>query len=293
MSDTIFRTTGTVTTLLGIYNQFHTAVGLQYTLYPQTTLDAKYGLHENAINSPGSLPMLRYAGIGVRGYQNTDNQQGAQPYMPAATNMDLYTPIPFRVRPIDNDLTMTERVNYRFREVREIGGQEYALYWLKLIEFNPKTVNFIRKDAEDIESPFTLDPSYLSPEPPDMDVGGTAETNQNRVIVRATGHVIVTGAEIAEVSTYYRDKNGNSYGTRISEYGFYTGCEYWVDETGKLIGDCLTTDKPAIYEGREGVKESVYVQLAKHQCTLGDDLSEEHSSVNVEVNFEASNFLAI
>lgn len=277
MPDTVFKSAGSVTTILGAMNQFQAFADLEFVDDIRTTLNAKYNLFPD--RHPTTVPMLRYFGIGIRGYQNTDGNQGARPFNPKATDMDLYTPIPIRCVPATNDLTQTERQRYRMRVRATYNGVEYICYYLKTIVWDPNHVELVQKDTEDVETPYALDPSNLSPEPPTFEVGGSIDTNLNRVIVRATGVCEISGAEVMEaVNVIY---GADISKARISEMGFYTGCDIGVD------GD----EQPV--DGNGVNKEAIYVQLCKKRCTLGTDLSDPGSSMRPYVSFESSCCLEI
>ena len=277
MPDTVFKSAGSVTTILGAMNQFQAFADLEFVDDIRTTLNAKYNLFPD--RHPTTVPMLRYFGIGIHGYQNTDGNQGARPFNPKATDMDLYTPIPIRCVPATNDLTQTERQRYRMRVRATYNGVEYICYYLKTIVWDPNHVELVQKDTEDVETPYALDPSNLSPEPPTFEVGGSIDTNLNRVIVRATGVCEISGAEVMEaVNVIY---GADISKARISEMGFYTGCDIGVD------GD----EQPV--DGNGVNKEAIYVQLCKKRCTLGTDLSDPGSSMRPYVSFESSCCLEI
>ncbi len=277
MPDTVFKSAGSVTTILGAMNQFQAFADLDFVDDVRTTLNAKYNLFPE--RHPTTVPMLRYFGIGIRGYQNTDGNQGARPFSPKATDMDLYTPIPIRCVPATNDLTQTERQRYRMRVRTTFNGVEYICYYLKTIVWDPSHVELVQKDTDDVETPYALDPSNLNPEPPSFETGGSIDTNLNRVIVRATGVCEITGAEVNEaVNVIY---GADVSKARISELGFYTGCDIGVDSNEQPV------------DGAGMNKEAIYVQLCKKRCTLGTDLSDPGSLMRPYVSFESSCCLEI
>lgn len=279
MAETIFNNSGSVTTILGTLNQFHSFSQLTYHDDVRTTLNAKYNL--NANQGPTEVPLMRYFGIGIKGYKNTDGNQGARPFQPKCTNMDLYEPIPFRVVDIDHDLSHEDRLNYRLRVLKTKGGVTYACYYLKVIKWDPNTVEVVRKDTDDIETTYALNPLNLNPQPTDPTVGGSVEAD--RVIVRCTGLCEVTGAEVLEAVNVLYD--GDLSKARISEMGFYTGCDVVVDANEAIVNGST----PAINQSYE----AIYVQLAKHRCTLGTDLSDAGSSMMPYVSFESASLLDV
>lgn len=278
-TDTILRSSGVCTTILGVVNQFQAFTDLQYSVMFNTTLNKKYNVM-TGVSAPPTTPALRYFGIGTRGYQNIDSQQGALPYPGDARCMDLYRPIPFRCIPLDEEsaiMTAEDKRKYRMRVVETHNGIAYACYYLKLIEFpaNEDSVKIYKRDADGVETEYVLDESWLRPTPPDMNqVGGIIDANTNRIIVRAKGICEVTHEEIMEaVSVIY---NNDSNYARISELGYYTGCDVSIDPTTRVPTDTDT-----------GLYESGYVQLAKMHCFRGSELFTAGSYIKPTVSLES------
>lgn len=298
MSESIFHVEGSTSTLLGILNQFHGATDLNYETILGSTINHKREILSDI--APPSLPLLRYYGIGINGFYNTDDANGRAPHQPQATNMDLYEPIPFRCVPIENDLSPEERSRYRLRELRSIGGDIYCLYWLKLIEYKPKTVNIIQKTPTGAEDIFNLaDPATikakLNPIPPALSVGGETPLMANRLIVQAIGECPVSGEEVSEaVNVLYE---GNYTKALVSEMGFYTGCEIYVRnvegvETAlEVSGKPIPVDANVETPPEAHAIESVYTQLSKHRCFIGVDLSNPASTMTPTVSFEAGGII--
>jgi hypothetical protein len=136
----------------------------------------------------------------------------------------------------------------------------------------------VKKDADGNESPFVFDEKWLTPQPPTVNqIGGNIDTNINRVIVRATGTCMVTHEEIMEaVSVIY---NNDSNYARISELGYYTGCDVPVSIAGDPILDGS--------ESPDNNKEAAYVQLAKMHCFRGSELFTAGSYITPTVSLES------
>ena len=300
MAESVFHVEGSTSTLLGILNQFNGSSELSYETLLSTTINSKRKVLENV--EPPTLPVIRYFGIGINGFFNTDDNNGRAPHQPLPTNMDLYSPIPFRCVPVEDDLSSTERAKYRMRsKVKAQDGNYYYCYWLKLITYDPKKVEIIQKSPDGSEDIFdladsaTID-SKLNPIPPALSTGGLTPLSQNRLIVRATGKCIITGAEVAEaVNVLYA---GDYNKALISEMGFYTGCEIYVTNSegieeptivdGQIV-PVTTADAPASATG----KEAVYVQLSKHRCFTGVDMRDVGSTMTPTISFEAGGIIDI
>ena len=272
MSQGIFNAVNNVNTLLGLKNQLTAQMNAPFVPMLTTTINSKYNIE--ASTAPTDLPALKYFGIGINGFYNMTDTNLSQPYVPSAENMDLHTPIPFRVLPVENDLSAGERANYRMREVRNIDGNDYVLYWLKAIDFTGSTVEVNRVNLVDnTVTPYTFDNSNLNPTPIKTVGPDAIATVDNKVIVESNGICTVTGAEVAEaINILYA---GDFRYARISEYGFYTGED-------KLVN---TTD----YQGSPfDYTEAIYSQLSSHRCSNGTDVSDPASTINENVSYQAA-----
>lgn len=282
MAERILETRGQCTTILGAVNMLSGFIsGLSYYEDKTSTLNAKYGV--NASVSPTKIPQLKYFGCGVKGYKNLNTQQGSRRYDPESTNMDLYQPIPIRCVPLAEEaeiMTPEVRKSYRLRVVTAgPNGVQYACYYLKVLTCDPATVEIIQKDADGHETVYTLDPQNLRPTPLNPEEGGVIDTNSGRTIVRATMKVNLYADEILEAINNLYDGDVDTYG-RISEYGFYTGCEVEVDSSESIVTSGVN-------------KEAVYVQLAKHVCSCGVDLAAASSFISPAIRFEHADILNI
>lgn len=276
MADRILQTRGTCTTILAAVNQLSSFLDLRYFEDLTSTLNAKYGVNANV--SPITTPQLRYFGCGVKGFKNTDMNQGSRRYDPACSEMDLYMPIPIRCVPVENDLNATERAKYRMRVVQNTPNGKFACYYLKLVTADPSTVEVVVKDANGTETPYVLDPGNLNPSPMDPEVGGIVDASEGRIIVRATLSCELYADEILEAVNNLYNGDIDVYG-HISEYGFYSGCEVDVDENENIVTS-------------GGVnKEAIYVQLAKKMCSKGTDLVESGAFIVPQIRMEYADIL--
>lgn len=287
---TIFKSTFCTTTLLGMINQLQGVSDLAYTPHINTTLNWKHSVFpEHNGGEPLQIPSLKYFGIGIRGYFNSDADYETQPYYPLATDMDMYVPIPFRVRLLSEDLVpnpgdKADRDLYRMRTVQNINGNDYALYWLKLIEYpvpNEISVSEVLPDGS--VSAYDLNDSSslilpgahpnLFPEPSKFTTPDVDPSNATTINISMEGTCIAWGEEVLEaINILY---GGNTLKAKISEIGLYTGVE---DD----IPPRATTD----------YKEAMYVQLAGHRCTTGDDMSQPDKRFESKLSFKDGNIVA-
>ena len=87
------------------------------------------------------------------------------------------------------------------------------------------------------------------------------------------GECVVWGEEVIEaINVLY---GGNLLKAKISELGLYTGVE-------DNVAPRATTD----------YQEALYVQLAGHRCTNGDDMSQPDKKFTSKLSFKDGNVIA-
>ena len=182
------------TTLLGSEIGLSSILPVNFTMRQEFTLNTDLNIFPNEEISV--RPKLRYYGIGIKGCYNVDDGILSAAYNPQRMNMNLYQQIPFRCVPIDEDLSDIDRASYRLRQRATIHGQEYFLYWLKVINFT-SDVQFKRVNPTDgSEEPYELDPSYLHPEPVKPNTNLTLINSQANIIAYCTAQLTIEASEV-------------------------------------------------------------------------------------------------
>lgn len=208
------------TTLLGSQLGLSTLLPLNFDLDYEFTLNNHLQIQPNV--APDSMPRLRYFGVGINGSYNANDQNLISVYNPQRTDMNLYTLIPIRCRPVDEDLSEAERANYRLRTRAMLqDGNEYFLYYLKVLEFT-QSVQFKRIDtATGREEPYELNAANLNPTPvkPATDVVLSSDTAE--IVAYCPVTLTVSANEVLEyINVQY---SGDTRYARVSEIGFFTG----------------------------------------------------------------------
>jgi len=142
------------------------------TILPNSTLNQKFNLHVNELPAINEYPVLGYIGIGNKGasYEVTSDSYvltNPVPHLPR--DASLYNFIPFVVRPINDDLSATERMRYRLRVPVTVGTTTYVAYYLRTLNISDliPSVELRNVNGETITtSAFTPTLSDLSPTPP-------------------------------------------------------------------------------------------------------------------------------
>ena len=243
--------------LYGVAGNLEQITGLVPLNDTKATLNTKFGVEASTL--PDTHPVLGYFGVGNGGKRNVSTDNLSQPYDINLENMDLYGGLPIRMVPIEQDLSATERANYRIRYIyQNSAGQKYACYRLKVVTKVNSQIQFYKLDSSGNMTQYTPDYSNLNPTPPTTTTDGTVATVGAEINAVAVITVSLTGTELSEaISILY---NGDArYGT-ISEIGLYTG-------TDKVVS---TTD----YQGNSFTyTESILTQLHTHYTFNGFDMT--------------------
>lgn len=239
---------------------------------PNTTLNYKY--NNNPTVLPNNPPKLAYFGIGTRGFKNLDDANLAAPFIPSSKNLDIYSPLPFRVVPIDQDLTTAERANYRMRVLKTINGSQYWCYYLKKVLFIDNRVKIIQTDlTTSAETALTsLDPADLTPTPMNTSAEGVTSTD-SKISVALTASLQITGAEVIEaVNVMF---GGNLLRAVVSELGVYVGDDQDVAMSDGVGGS---------FTGQE----AIFASLAYHYTSLGTSFSTPSRVENIQLRLNSS-----
>ena len=265
-----------VKTLTMALNEIQGVANVDPRYLMNTTLNYKYNMQPAEL--PAEPPKIAYFGIGTRGFKNLDDGNLAAPFIPSASNLDLYEPLPFRVVPIDSDLTPADRAKYRMRILKTIGGESYWCYYLKKLAIIDNRVKIIQTNVttgeeEELE---VLDSNFLTPTPGDTSAEGTSVAT-TKVSVALTANLQITGEEVLEaVNVIY---NGNMLRAVVSEIGIYTGRDQTVAASDGIGGTFNTT-------------EAIYTQLGYHYTSLGTPFGNPSRVENVLMRINsASAFL--
>jgi hypothetical protein len=248
-------TSVSVKTLVCAYNDLNQLVSSAPTYDLSLTLNTKYNVLPNVSPASGKVTKLNYFGIGIQGYKNTDNNQGSAPYSPSPADMDLYSPIPFRVVPTTNDLDSTTRANYRLRVKKTINGIDYWCYYLKCIASTTGVELIETNLSTSVDTIITsFDASNLTPTPTTTSTTSSVSYSKQRV-VRADQALTLLGSEAIEACTIlYGDA---TIASRVSEIGLYSGL-----------------DTPNTGSDNVSYTEVIAAQLAYKRCSTALDLSD-------------------
>ena len=256
------------TSLLGSQLGLSVLLPVTTTEQPELTLNNYYNIATQYNTLNGEVPKLRYFGVGIKGCYNADDGILSSAYNPERTDMNLYQPIPIRCRPVDEDLSDSERSKYRLRLRKTLtDGNEYFLYYLKVLNFDEgvrfKSVN----TSTGAEDTYELSTEYLDPKPKKPNTNVTIETSATSIVAYCEANVEISGKEVLEYINVAQ--NGDTRYAKISEIGFFTGIDREVP--GSVVSN---NQSVAI-----NYTEACYTQLYNHATWLGTALSSEDMTI--------------
>lgn len=256
-------------TIPGIIAELTAATGLTPSYDTTLTLNAKYGIASATLPSSSNRPAIKYVGIGIGGTYNVDGENLTAPYLPAITDLDIYTPIPWRCVPLANDLSDAERSVYRMRVPMVIDEVTYVAYYLKAMTAIDNTVQVTLTDPVTLaETPYVLDPTNLNPTPTTSTTDGTIGTTTSEINVTTNHTITITGAEVLEaIDVLY---GGDVRRARISEMGIYWGSDV-IQTANDSSGTQFT------------YTEACMCQLGFHATDNGIDFSNSATSITRQI----------
>lgn len=206
----------TTRTVYGAYLQTCKQIGLPFVVAPNTTLNQKFGIFQNEIPDANVYPNMRYISIGNGGHQGELGADGAFLLVPKlfrATNASLYNPLPFILRPIGNDITPAERLEYALRRLEVYDGVTYIAYYLKRLDLTNVAAQMSLTTVENgisTSTPFVPDSSMLNPTPPTQPSSGVIVTSGMYVSAKAPISIILDSIDIGEflnvIDIKYKDR---------------------------------------------------------------------------------------
>lgn len=268
MADSTISVSFVTTTLLGSHLGLSNLLPVPYDELSECTLNTHLSVATS--ESIGSaLPKLRYFGVGIAGGYNADDTILFSCYNPSRQNMNLYSLIPIRCVPVDEDLSDSERALYRLRVRKTFNGTQYFLYYLKCLTF-AEGISFKRISTDYTTSVISLDPTNLSPTPVKSSTNATAATAES-VIASCDAQMALSSDEILEyINVAY---NGDTRYARISEVGFFAGVDKAIPATTGAGNTAIS------------LTESLNTKLCVH-CTLGGmTMSTPGINFNTTVSF--------
>lgn len=217
------------------------------TVEQYTTLNEVYSvLPDSSIGTKaGTNFELKYYGVGVKGSQFLGND--ANGIVRMLTNQhqpidcNAFYAIPLVVRLISDDLSSSERANYRLRVVftKESDGLTYVAYYLKLVGFGsfvPAVKKVVKNPTTGVEEPIAYVPQsdYLHPKPVTPNSDGTVNLSDEYMSATGKLDLSLTATDLVELKNACAIMFGDESYAAVNEYYVCTGID--TPTTGPTSG---------------------------------------------------------
>lgn len=221
-----------VRTPIGNYMQTCLYIGARPKPIAYTTLNELFGVNANAAINNNDVPAMRYVHIGVGGHENYVNESNisvSRLLTHRPTDTGLFKPLPFAVRPIDNDLTDAERRNYCCIEERTINNRRHRLYWVRRIDNSTTEVEMSRiNKVNGVDQPpveYVPQESSMRPTPVISSGTGTNEVSGDKIVVSAALSLTFSSLQVQELLNAATIMYGDESAAVISEVALCTGID--------------------------------------------------------------------
>ena len=234
-------------TLQGALLQTVELLKLPLEIKSHSTLNEKLNIHNDIVLSDTDMPSVKYVTIGNGGHKmvmGTNNISKPEPIQHTPRHCGLYNHLPFVLRLPNNDLTPSQRLNYRLRRIETHDNISYVAYYLKLLDLSETVPQLeLRSVTDGVITSTTFSPSIadLNPTPPPLNPGGIITTTGDYVAATAKVPFSMNSDDIAEFLNVANIIYGDVNYAMISEIGLCSGIDKVV--TGNFNGlDSSYTD---------------------------------------------------
>lgn len=226
-----------------------------FSLVPNTTLNEKFNVQAGIV--PPTVPSVGYYCIGNGGHKLQTGANGLaliQALSHSATDAALYSHLPFVLRPVTNDLTITERAKYILRTQVSYNSQNYIAYYGKRLDMSSAQLTMkIQTNVNGTTTTASFVPAAanLSPTPPTINNTGVNPLAGQYALVSSTLGLALTAAETQEIINAATIIYGDPAYAIISE-----------------IGMCSGVDKAITLSNGDTFQEAIAVQITSHVSTF-------------------------
>lgn len=191
-------------TCYGAALQTSLLLGIPLVIPANSTLNEKLNIQAGVMFANNELPKMKYMSIGNGGHALTVGANG-RPKITSTqhrtTDASLYTPLPFVLRQVNDDLSPLQRANYALRRVEDHDGVPYIAYYLKRLDYTNVTTSMQYTTVLDnvtTSTTFTPNNSNLNPVVPELSSTGVNVTTGDYVSVTAKFPFSLTAADVTE-----------------------------------------------------------------------------------------------
>jgi len=208
-----------------------------FELPPNSTLNQKFNVFPNEIPALNEYPDLAYIAIGNKGAAYEVTQSGfvlTTPLQHLARHASLFNFIPFVIRPMNNDISSTERTQYRMRVPITIDGTPHVAYYLKAFNKDSIVPSLELRNVNNgviTVTNFAPSLSDLSPTPPTISNVNVNNPTGDYLVSSAKLDVILGVTDIQEIINSCTLLYGDPRYAVINEIALCTGTDKVLNGT--------------------------------------------------------------
>lgn len=253
-----------VRTAIGAKLQTAQKLNRPYTFSDNSVMNKQLNILPDTL--PDVTPWTQYVGIGIGGLsarfigEKRRIELTPIPHDPRHTG--FYEQIPFVIRPVDEDLTTAERVNYRLRKLMDVGGVRYAAYYARKIDTTGMEVRLeyrVIQDGNVTSTPWEPSVDDQHPTPITVNPGQVLTTGDDYVASSAKSTLRFSAWDIAELINVGRVLFDSEDAIVVSEIGLMSGIDFETrgdfngvslpitEAIGVQINDFVSTLIPTAY----------------------------------------------
>lgn len=263
-------------TVYGAAVQTALLLGLPFSFPEYSTINQHLNIQRTTLPAVNERPNLGYYVWGNRGHGMIMGADGIplnEVVQHRATDAGLFGQLPFVLRPVNQDLTATERARYVLRRQEEHDGVQYYAYYGRRLNKENMTVGIYFTQVQNgvaTTTNFTPNQSNLTPAPQQLSNSATNLINADYVAARARMSLAMTESEVAEMLNVAKVIFDDERYAIVSEIGLCTGVDRNINAS-------------AFGGGTFQFAEAIGVQIAAHVATY-NPLLQTNTGVQIEMD---------
>lgn len=250
-------------TFASIQNMLYSITGVNPEISSYTTMNERLSIEANSKPGADERVKLGVLVIGSGGHTcipGTDGMPRIAPRNHTAENMSTFKPVPFVLRPVEDDLTLSERNKYCLRKEIKVNGKMYFAYYgyrltITKESFKVTVTRVTSENGVEEEQLYETDSNNIYPEPVDLPVDGAVVASNVQLRVTAPINIRLDFNAVAEFVQACKIMNdGDETTAVISEMALCTGADRVVPVPGT--------------DGTIQFKESIATQIYCHSADM-------------------------
>ncbi len=246
-----------------LQNMLYSISGITPEFERYTTVNEALSIQPNVYPGQDERVTLGILMIGSGGHTCQPGANGKPRIAPrnhTAENLSLFEPVPFVLRPVEDDLSISERGKYALRKEMDINGKMYFGYYgyrltITKESFKPVVMRVSKEDGVEEETLYVPDSNNIFPEPVELPVDGAVVSSNVQLRVSAPINIHLDYNVVNEFVQACKIMNdGDETTAVISEMAICTGANRIVPVNGT--------------DGTIQFKESIGTQIYCHAAEM-------------------------